>query len=78
MRILDKQFHNKYKMIGLNIAYYRRLKNYTQENLAEKIDIDQTHLSKIERAAVGVSLDLLFKIADVLDVDVYKFFVFKS
>ncbi|MBR4286100.1 MAG: helix-turn-helix transcriptional regulator [Clostridia bacterium] len=75
---MDKQFYNEYKMIGLNIAFYRRLKNYTQEALAEKVDIDQTHLSKIERAAVGVSLDLLFKIADVLEVDIYKFFIFKA
>ncbi len=75
---MDKQFHDKYKMIGLNIAFYRRLKNYTQDMLAEKVDIDQTHLSKIERAAVGVSLDLLFKISDVLEVEIYKFFVFKS
>ncbi len=75
---MDKQFHNNYKMIGLNIAFYRKLKNYTQEMLAEKVDIDQTHLSKIERAAVGVSLDLLFKISEVLEVDIYKFFIFKT
>lgn len=74
---MDKQFLDKYKMIGLNIAFYRRLKNYTQEMLAEKVDIDQTHLSKIERAAVGVSLDLLFKISEVLEVDIHKFFIFK-
>lgn len=75
---MNKDFYENYKRVGLNIAYYRKLKNFTQESLAEKIDIDQTHLSKIERAAVGVSLDILFKIADTLEIDVYKLFVFKD
>lgn len=75
---MNKEYLDKYKLVGLNIAYYRRLKNFTQESLAEALDIDQTHLSKIERASVGISLDNIFKIADVLDIDVYKLFVFKS
>lgn len=75
---MNSEFFDKYKMIGLNIAYYRKLRNLTQENLAEAIDIDQTHLSKIERAAVGISLDNLFKIARVLEIDVYKLLVFKE
>lgn len=75
---MNKEYLDKYKLVGLNIAYYRRLKNFTQESLAEALDIDQTHLSKIERASVGISLDNIFKIADVLDIDVYKLFIFKS
>lgn len=75
---MDKNYIDKYKLVGLNIAYYRKLKNLTQEALAEAIDIDQTHLSKIERAAVGISLDNLFKIAEVLEIDVYKLLIFKD
>lgn len=75
---MNKEYLEKYKLVGLNIAYYRRLKNFTQESLAEALDIDQTHLSKIERASVGISLDNIFKIADVLDIEVYKLFVFKN
>ncbi len=75
---MNSEFFDKYKMIGLNIAYYRKLRNLTQENLAEAIDIDQTHLSKIERAAVGISLDNLFKIARVLEIDAYKLLIFKE
>lgn len=75
---MNKEFYDNYKKIGLNIAYYRKLNNYTQETLAEAIDIDQTHLSKIERAAVGVSLDIIFKIADALEIEPYKLFVFKD
>lgn len=75
---MNQIYIDKYKMVGLNIAYYRKLKNLTQEALAEAMDIDQTHLSKIERAAVGISLDNLFKIADILEIDVYKLLVFKD
>jgi transcriptional regulator with XRE-family HTH domain len=62
------QYHDRYRKLGLNIAYYRKLRDYTQEQLAEKVDIDRTHMSKIEVATVGVSLDMLFAIADVLQV----------
>jgi transcriptional regulator with XRE-family HTH domain len=62
------KFKDKYKMIGLNIAYYRKKLGYTQENLAEKFGIDQTHMSKIEVAAVGISFDVFFEIADALEI----------
>ena len=75
---MNTEFYDNYKKIGLNISYYRRLKNYTQETLAEAIDIDQTHLSKIERAAVGVSLDIIFKISKALEIEPYKLFQFKE
>lgn len=75
---MNQIYIDKYKMVGLNIAYYRKLKNLTQEALAEAMDIDQTHLSKIERAAVGISLDNLFKIADILEIDVHKLLIFKD
>lgn len=46
----------------------------TQEALAEKIGIDQTHMSKIEVASVGVSLDTLFKLSKALDIPPNQFF----
>lgn len=68
----------KYKLLGLNIAYYRKLCGYTQESLAEKLEIDRTTVSKIELATCGVSLDLLFDLSDVLDVPIDKFFAFRE
>ncbi len=75
---MDKAFIHEYKKIGLNIAYYRRLKNLTQEKLAELVDIDQTHMSKIERATIGISLDLLFRMADALEIEAYKLLIFRD
>lgn len=69
---------DKYKLLGLNIAYYRKLHGYTQEQFAEALDIDRTTVSKIELATSGVSLDLLFEMADLLEMPVHKFFEFRT
>lgn len=74
MKINHKE---KYRLLGLNIAYYRKLNGYTQEALAEKLDVDRTTISKIELATSGVSLDLLFDIADLFEISVEKLFVFR-
>lgn len=68
---------DKYKLLGLNIAYYRKLNGYTQEQLAEKLDVDRTTVSKIELATSGVSLDIVFDIADLFGIPVEKLFVFR-
>lgn len=62
---------NRFKQLGLNITYYRKLKGWTQEQLAEKAEISRTHLSNIEapNAPKSVSLETLFEIAEVLGVE---------
>ena len=56
--------------MGLKIAYYRKKTGYTQEVLAEKIGKSVNFLSQIEGTGIvrGVSLETLFKIADVLGI----------
>ena len=65
-------FAMRYKMIGLKIAYYRKLRGYTQGQLAGKIGISTTYLGQIERGNNGksFSLETLLLIAQGLDVDV--------
>ena len=64
----------QYRKLGLNIAFYRKARGLTQEQLAEKVDISRTHMSRIETADCAVSLDVVFRIADTLKIDVYKLF----
>ncbi len=71
---MDAAQKEKYVKLGLNIAYYRRAKGYTQMELAELLGIDTTHMGHIECAVSGVSLDVLFRLADVLQVPVHRFF----
>ena len=72
------EYKSYYKKLGPNIAYYRKSKGFTQEVLAEIIGIDQTHMSKIEVASVGVSLDVLFAIAQALHVAPHKLLEFRE
>lgn len=68
--IRRKKFSNKYMALGLNIAYYRKKNNLTQEQLAYLADISRTHISNIEapNSVCKISLDTLFSIADVLNI----------
>ena len=74
---MDFLFSDKYKKLGLNIAYYRKDRGYTQIQLAEKVGIDRSHMSAIELATAGVSLDVIFKICEVLEVNTRDLFDFR-
>ena len=76
----NEQRTQEYKMIGLNIAYYRKLKGLTQLQLAEQVNISRTHMSNIEAANVptSISLETLLKIADVLSVPAASLLDFKK
>lgn len=65
-------FAMRYKMIGLKIAYYRKMRGYNQGQLAGKIGISTTYLGQIERGNNGksYSLETLLSIAVGLDIDV--------
>lgn len=48
LRVEDDRFREQYQIIGRKIAYFRRLKGYTQEQLAEVLGISANYLSQIE------------------------------
>lgn len=62
--------------LGRNIQKARKNKKYSQNKLAEILDISREHLAKIETAKRCVSLSLLFKIAEVLEVSEKDLFDF--
>ena len=71
-------YAEQYRQIGLKIAYYRRLRGFTQEQLAERIDRSPAFVGHVEAPNIkkAVSLDTLFAIAQALDVPVYRFLIF--
>ena len=77
IKMNDKR-KQQYKMIGLNIAYYRKLKGLTQLQLAEQINISRTHMSNIEapNMPTSISLDTLLDIADVLEIPISNLLYF--
>lgn len=68
------EYAEKYITLGLKIAYYRKKAGLTQEVFAEKIGKSLSYISQVEGSGnvKGVSLETLFKIADVLDIPASK------
>ena len=56
--------------IGKEIHNYRSKKGYSQEQLADLMDISRTTISKIENGKFAISVDYLAKFAWHLDFDV--------
>ncbi len=67
---MDNKYIKNYKIIGLNIAYYRKLRGLTQLQLAELVNVSRTHISNIEapNMPTSISLEKLLDIAYVLGI----------
>lgn len=72
MRVLVHEELLKY--VGNKIKEYRKLKGYTQLDLAKKLNIRNTTVSEYERGNINIDADSLFQIADVLDIKVDDLF----
>ena len=77
---MNSKYCSQYRQLGLKIAYYRKYRGLTQEQLAERIDKSAAFIGHVEAPNIdkAVSLDTLFDIAAVLDIPVYKFFIFEE
>ena len=60
--------------IGSRLRRLRKERNLTQAELARQIGIQQSDLSRMEKGEYRVSLDNLFKILAVFDVQIADFF----
>ena len=73
---METQYREQYIRFGLRVQYYRKLRGLTQEAFADKIGKSWSFVAKVESPtrAFGVSMETLFKIAEVLEVPVSKLF----
>jgi len=60
-------------MIGDRIKRVREIKGYSQEYLADSLNISQSAYSDLENNKTKLGLNRLQKIADVLDTDIIEF-----
>ena len=56
--------------IARNIKQIRELKSFTQEYMAQELNISQPAYAKIEQGLTILKIDRLQKIADILEVDI--------
>ena len=73
-----QEYKPLYEKFGLNVVYYRKKKKLTQLQLAELADVDRSHISAIELGNVGVSMDVIFKLAEVLQITPKELFDFRD
>lgn len=59
--------------LGKTIRQIRIARGLTQEQLAEKLDIDNKHLSRIEKGIHKPTYNIILKLAEVLQINIYDF-----
>lgn len=68
---MNDDFQAEMKCIGMKIAGFRKLRNMTQAELADKLNINKSYLSQVENASANktISLPMLIRISRALDVE---------
>ena len=70
------QYREQFIRFGLKVQYYRKLRGLTQETFAEEVGKSWSYIAKIESPTrpYGVSMETLFKVAEVLQIPASKLF----
>ena len=71
----DMEAQDLREELSQNLKKYRKLKGWYQFELAEKADISVQTINSIEGLRLWPSDKTLAKIANVLDIELYKLFV---
>lgn len=75
---MKEDFRGKFRILGLKIAFYRKLAGMTQEQFAESIGRSVSFVSQIEAnngaEIKGISLETLFVISEKLNVPLSRLF----
>ena len=65
------------KKVGLNIRVERTKKSISQENLAELSGLARSTMGIVERGEQSPTIQTLAKVANALNIDLYKLFLFE-
>ena len=69
-RPTDQYIQEQRELIGRSIRAFREKKGYSQDELAEVMDIHRSTISKIETGKFAITIDYLVKFAWYLDFDI--------
>jgi transcriptional regulator with XRE-family HTH domain len=75
---MNDQLASKTKVVAGNIRKIREIRNYTQDYLAAKLGISQNAYSKIELGYSKLTLERLFQISAILEVEVFELISFEQ
>ncbi len=69
-----EEYREQYRMLGLRIAFYRKKAGLTQEQFSNLVGCSMGFLSRIEanngKKIAGISLPMLFRMADILNISI--------
>lgn len=71
---MNAKSRNDMNWIGLNITFYRKKKGMKQKELVEAVYISNNYMCEIETSRKIPATQLIFTIADALEIPVYKLF----
>jgi putative transcriptional regulator len=60
-----------------NLKKYRQLKEITQQELANKVNVRRETVARLENAKYNPSLELAVRISKVLDTPIEELFIFE-
>lgn len=63
------------KKLGKNIVLFRRIRKFSQSDLAYEAEIDLSTLSRLERGVLNVTFSTLYKVSVALNVEIKDLFV---
>lgn len=75
---MEKNRENKKGLLGHRLRAIRKDKGWTQEELGARADTSYKFIGEIERGQQNPSFDILAKIADALDVELFELFRFEQ
>jgi len=62
------------QLFATNLRRLRHQRKLSQEQLAHDAGVDRAYMSRVDRAVTYVGLEIIGKLADVLEVDPVEFF----
>ncbi|MGJ4902314.1 helix-turn-helix domain-containing protein [Bradyrhizobium sp. HKCCYLS2058] len=62
------------QLFAANLRRIRHERKLSQEQLAHDAGVDRAYMSRVERAVTYVGLEIIGKLADVLEVEPAEFF----
>ena len=75
---MREDYRERFRILGLRIAYYRKMRGMTQEQFAEAIGRSVSFVSQIEAnnaaEVKGVSLETLFLMSEKLGICMARLF----
>ncbi len=69
LTLLHLLFMEVREIFASNLRQYRQARGLSQEELAHRAELDRTYISALERCVYAASIDVVGKLAAVLEID---------